>query len=284
MEDIVRAIVKSYYVPLEWVEIDHTFLMVNPNPKLGKFMHNNIDKIPLYKAIYGLNGTESEIEPVNSELVYRLLEPIKLLAPTLMFDQTEVKFAKHIIQAIEKDPRLKTDPKLQFNSNPGLTQFLINGKYDLSGNSNPELTEYIKQILDQWRGVIYLRDNTNPALADVIIDNEHYSLLGNNSNPGLTEHIIKNKVPCHGNTNPNLAEYIISINEKRPNWSGISRNSNNGLYEYIVINHKKLDYRKLSLNSNPKLLDFMYTVRDKLYMPWMSRNPIIAKLKQFKLE
>ena len=118
------------------------------------------------------------------------------------------------------------------NTNPLLTGLILellptyNNNKELFINPNFELTEF--------SCVNYLLMNTNPKLADLIIQfsNWYYirgisvwDRISGNSNTGLIDFILShpdkvNYIALSTNTNPLLAELIIK-NEHRLNWCAI---------------------------------------------------------------
>jgi hypothetical protein len=109
-----------------------------------------------------------------------------------------------------------------------------------------------------------------------------------NPNTGLTDYLLS--CPDHDemlrNTNPALAERIISIAEKKETIpSCVFYNSNPGLTNYIM-KCKKVEWSVISSNDNPKLAKFIYDNRHKLGSArcHLAKNRYIFKLKKIKLE
>ena len=129
-------------------------------------------------------------------------------------------------------------------------------------------------------------------MADLIIKycNEKHESCFSNPNIGLTNYIINspksviNYVDLSTKKNPMITEFIIASYEKlnkkllcsnenpalvelmmiEPHWGKISENPNTGLTEIIINNPDKVDYNRLSYNTNRKLIPFMYTHAAKL--------------------
>ena len=156
--------------------------------------------------------------------------------------------------------------------------------------SDPMLTKFIRK--HQHHIIHHMTNNTNPALADLIIKycNETNESCFSNPNVGLTDYIINSPesvidyVDLSRNKNPMLTEFIIASYEKlnkqllcwnenpalvelimlEPHWEKISENPNTGLTEIIINNPDKVDYNRLSYNTNRKLIPFMHTHAAKL--------------------
>ena len=157
-------------------------------------------------------------------------------------------------------------------------------------------------------GNIDLRElclNPNPKIAKLIIKNPDYTLISGNSNPGLTELIIKsaNKTDSYSlssNTNPMLADLIISLDDWLKHWYEIGRNPNTGLTDFILsspdvecyyISHntnpklaslimEKPNWHNISGNSNIGLTDFILSNPHEVNYDSLSSNtnPLLAKL------
>jgi len=278
MDLILSTILKPYYVPLEKIQIDYNVVAANPNPKLTKYLINNIDMITLPFGNYR----------INEGLVVHFVDQFKVIAPEEIVYNTDTRAAETIIEIVSRKNGKLKPYHIRNNPNPGLTQFLIDSHVDLSGNPNPALTKTI--IERNYRAE--LPSNTNPELAEYIISLGVNNQLFSNPNPGLTKFIMESfKYDYYHylvkNTNPLLADFIISKLDDVEDCIEIITNSNPGLTEVI----KKGRYRRayielLGENTNPELLDYVidYIADRHMENSVLSSNPNIVKRKLISLQ
>ena len=107
----------------------------------------------------------------------------------------------------------------------------------------------------------HLVTNTNPLLADLIIETSMWDSISSNPNIGLTDFILShpdeiNYIQLSRNTNPLLAELIIK-NKSKSAMGDLFRNSNTGLTNFIIENYHADFAHFLGQNINPELADFV---------------------------
>ena len=262
MKSILSTIVKPYYIPAKYVELNYDHLVSNPSPKLTKFLVNNMHKIDILKC-----------RDINQGLIVHFIEHFKVILPGLLLNITDPKAAPAIIEIVSRKGGKYTVCDIRNNPNPGLTQFLIDSKIDIGGNTNPALALTIVSNMHSND----ISTNTNPDLADYILSCEIKANIFSNPNPGLTKYIIKNYRPEYYkylacNTNPELADLIIrSYNDEY--LSTVCSNPNPGLVDFII----NLKYRTIAFNTNPKVFEF---AKKRGYVYSINGNPLIAKLKR----
>ena len=280
MRSIFSQILKPYYVPLEKVNVDDTVVAANPNPKLTKYLVNNIDRITLP---FGNSH-------INEGLVVHFIDHFKIIAPEEIVVNTDPRAAETIIEIVSRKNGKLKPYNIRNNSNPGLTQFLINSHVDVSGNPNPALTKTI--IERNYKAE--LSSNTNPELTEYIISLGVNDELFSNPNPGLTKFIMEkyeNKYYPYlvKNTNHLLAEFIISKLDKLDeveDCTEIITNPNPGLTELIRKGQYSRRYIELlGKNTNPELLDYILNYMEDRFMEnsVLSVNPNIVKRKLISL-
>ena len=86
MNLILNSILKPYYVPFEWVNVNYEILSMNPSLKLTKFMINNYDKL-------FING-----DIVNKGLILHKLRDLKvIMGGKLLRNTTNPDLASYVI-------------------------------------------------------------------------------------------------------------------------------------------------------------------------------------------
>ncbi len=138
-----------------------------------------------------------------------------------------------------------------------LPKWIAPDNYDIMDNSHPFTEHYLKR---NYREFVRLADH--PEMTEIVLHDSDAVVpyLFGNPSPLLTKLIMK-KFDIKGlhyltaNTNPDLAEFIISHKHNFDDdcWNNISKNSNKGLTEFIKTSHQ-IDRHYLNMNTNPELI------------------------------
>ena len=166
--------------------VDFEELSINTNPNLADLIIRNSSKLNKYKIINNPNPGLTEF----------LINSIHYFSTTYYYTTCK-------------------------NTNPGLAEDIINNTdmRFIIENSNTGLTEFIKKNF-RPEYTKYLLMNTNPLLADLIIEFCNDSTeVSSNRNPGLTEYILAHKYDPNKlskNSNPGLTELLIKCKNIHP--------------------------------------------------------------------
>ena len=241
----------------------------NPNTGLTKFIiENEINLVLPHLAINSNPGLTDLIIKLhkNMEPEWLVNNTNPLLAPLILsycrnFDlsaSSNPGLTEHILNS-------KPTYRIYTNTNPLvagliLDNLMINELDEMADNPNPALTETILKGKHQFGARI--SNNTNPKLAQLIIENCDLCNIISSPNTGLTDFILKNAdqhlCDCIlNNTNPSIAPLI--IDSKHPNWLQISGNSNTGLTNFIIKNKDKVE-QTICSNTNPSLAELIVEV------------------------
>ncbi len=283
MNSIISLIVKAYYVPLEWVNVNYKILSMNPSLKLTKFMINNYDKLFINEEL------------VNEGLILYKLKDLKvIMGGKLLGNTTNPELANYVINDYVSNSQWSSKNEEVIKYNIANRIYMVDAETD-----------------DHWKW----QSIPSPQLTQVIINSRHYNwhYIASNSNPELTDFILKNisvieeneyltekitevsdsddedDVNYFGkpggfltNTNPAFAELIMGYQNTRVYWHHVSVNPNEGLTDFIIKN-KKFIQPSIASNTNKKLLNLIYEMKDMIDHDELTANPIIAKLKPIKL-
>ena len=250
-------------------QMSRLHLARNNNPKLAPLIINYCEGIDLSSCsnpgltehIINSKLTYHIYENNNPQLAELILRNLRIVEIGEMSDNPNPGLTKELI----KHEHYLNEERLAANTNPELAPLIIkhSSSYDVKSNNNPGLTEHLLSIGCN-------PDNTNPLLADMIINMEadnrrmYWSQISRNPNTGLTDFIIKNKhkiIPdllCL-NTNPLLAELIM---EQEQDWINLFANSNPGITDYLIKNKHLASVSSLCCNSNPALTDLIIELCD----------------------
>jgi hypothetical protein len=282
MNLILSSILKPYYVPFEWVKVNYEILSMNPSLKLTKFMINNYDKLHIHKEI-------------NEGLILYKLRDLKvIMGGKLLKNTTNPDLASYVIHDYVLDSQLKSRNEKVIRHNIANRIYIVDAAIDDNWKwqliPSPQLTQVI--INSRHHNWHYIASNSNPELTDFILKN--ISVI--EENEYLTEKITKvsdsdneDDVNYFGkpggfltNTNPAFAKLIMGYQVARKYWHYVSTNSNEGLTDFIIQN-KKFIQPSIVSNTNKKLLSLIYEMKDTIDHDELTANPIIAKLKPIKL-
>jgi hypothetical protein len=176
MKSILSIILKHDYCLPDWISIDEELLW-NTNPKLAKFIIKSAPEIKL-SMLHMHYTTSTKVE-------------------------MSLKERKRVIDSMFND-------LIQRNPNPGLVKYImtLDLNHNIIKNDNPAYTDIIRNCYHKRPE--YLINNTNPLLADLII--ETGNVYHGNPNPGLTDYLLNFKgeysdaILC--NSNPKLTQLI----------------------------------------------------------------------------
>ena len=285
MNLILSSILKPYYVPFEWVNVNYEILSMNPSLKLTKFMINNYDKLFINEEI------------INEGLILYKLRDLKvIMGGKLLRNTTNPDLASYVIDEHVSNSQLssKNEEVIKYNiANRIYTvDASIEDNWGWQSTPSPQLTQAI--INSRHYNWHYIASNSNPGLTDFIIKN----ITVIEENEYLTEKITKvsdendeddeNDVNYFGkprgfltNTNPAFAKLIMGYRNTRVYWHYVSTNSNEGLTDFIIQN-KKFVQPSIASNTNKKLLSLIYEMKDVIDHDELTANPTIAKLKPIR--
>ena len=280
MDTILSLIIVPFKLP-DWINPNDRRLMVNPHPFTKQYLMQNYNR-------FSWNVTC--IHPIMAEVILKNKNELR----STVFSNPSPLLTELIVEKFEPTP--ENLHYLTTNINPKLAKFIISQKdnfdfkcwNNVMKNSNPELTEFIKEFHQIHNDRRFISSNTNPKLAELIMSiSEFNDTLFINPNPGLTDFLSKlNPSLFSTNTNPDLAPLIIKLNGEKYK-RAIYATSNIGLTDFIISNppQNSQEWGLLITNRNPKLDRLVYDNRGKFeeYRHNLARNRYIFEPVKLKL-
>lgn len=253
MNSILKLIIVPFKLP-KYINSCNSDIMNNKHPYIKHYLTRNYCKF----SSVALNE-----HPIMAELILKkqiIFDPSRFSNPSPLL-------TKFLIKEFKLTP--SNLYYLTLNNNPELAEFIIlkknhfNNKCwcNIGGNSNPGLTNFIRENYFIHRKNYRLSSNTNPEIADLILLDPYPTFeLSTNPNTGLTNFLLNSTISVKYNTNPALAPLIMSLTPP------VYENSNVGLTDFILSNPPTtaLSWNRLALNTNPGLEKFIYENKNRI--------------------